>query len=173
MTATDTTTEIPSLHSLACHAYREADGNIAVARAAIMARLERDPDLLEHLVSVALASAVNSLLNAEATAHRNKIVRAAMAPPNLKRANVIALATGLRAGYLDWPLANGIKLRDARRADLAMSIERYSSVAASNATRAKWLQLVLQSIPDDTVTVGERLTETRIAELYKEVSDHA
>jgi hypothetical protein len=159
-----------TLHSLAVNAYRSAGGNIPQAKAALIMVLQKDEALLESIVDDAVSNAIGHSLHKVATRHRENIVKAAESPKGAGRAAVVALATGMAAGYLDWPLANGIKLRNATREDLVDSINRYSAVAATNTTRANWLQLVLQSMPSDALTVGDRLTEERISELYKEVS---
>lgn len=159
-----------TMHSLAVNAYRSADGNVPQAKAALLLVLRDDVALLESVVDDAVSNAIGYSLHKIATRHRDSIVKAAESPKGAGRAAVVALATGLAAGYLDWPLANGVKLRNASRDDLIDSINRYNAVASANATRANWLQLVLQSMPADAVSVGDRLTEERIAELYKEVS---
>lgn len=159
-----------TLHGLAVEYYRRADGRISEARAALLADLSGDKKLLAAVVTEAIASAIGHTMHGLATSHRNKIFKAATTPASAGRANVIALATGMEAAMMDWPLANGLKLRNATRADLLDSIERYSAQAGALQTRAVWLEHVLQSLPDDDITVGERLSEERLKELYGEVA---
>lgn len=161
-----------TLHALAVDAYAEKKGDIKAAKAMLMARLIKDRDLLSIVIDAALSMAVGSSLQRVASGHRATIIKTSEAPTQeaRNRASVIALSRGLQAAYMDWPLPNGLKLRDARRSDLVISIDSYTAQAATISTRATWLNLVMQSLPDDNSTVGQRLNEARLVELYKEVS---
>lgn len=161
-----------TLYSLVMAAYREAGGDIPRARAKLLRTLSKDKALLASIIDAALSVAISSGLNNVATKYRASIIKVNEAQQDVaeNRSRVIALSTGLSAAYMDWPLATGVKLRSATRADLVENINRYSAQASSLNTRAAWLHLVLQALPDDNITVGERLTEARLVELYNEVS---
>jgi hypothetical protein len=77
------------------------------------------------------------------------------------------LAEAISSCLLDMPLAGGKKLRDAGRAEIMAQIERYEKQAGNMAHKARWLRLVLQSLPEGKL-VGKVITEKRALELFEE-----
>lgn len=84
-----------------------------------------------------------------------------------QRGRVIALAGGTMSSLLDFPLPGGLPLRLAGRGDVAAAAEFYSRQSKDMNAKARWLQMIAQSIPDDK-TVQEVMTDARLAELQEE-----
>jgi hypothetical protein len=76
---------------------------------------------------------------------------------------VVHLATGT---LLMFPLPGGKSLGQATRDDISKATEFYASQSKDMGHKARWLQLVAQSVPDGK-TVGEVLTDKRLRELQE------
>lgn len=72
-----------------------------------------------------------------------------------------------KATLLMFPLPGGKALQDAKASDLSAAQSFYQGQSADMAHKARWLQLVAQSIPDGK-TVGEVLSDKRLRELQEE-----
>lgn len=77
---------------------------------------------------------------------------------------VVQLAAGT---LLMFPLPGGKKLGDATRDEITTAASFYESQSGDMAQKARWLQLVAQSIPANK-KAGEVLNEKRLRELQKE-----
>ena len=77
---------------------------------------------------------------------------------------VVQLATGTLRMF---PLPGGKRLGEATRQEIAEAAHFYERQAGDMAHKARWLQLVAQSVPDGR-SAGEVLTDQRLAELQAE-----
>ena len=152
-----------TLSGLAREELKRADGRIEMAIGALTERLSMDAALLKAIVRDAVSDAINL--------HVTKAMRqdraAILDQTTRGKDAVIALANGLTRALLDMPLAGGLPLRDATRAQVLESSERYAATAKDAGHKAKWLQAIAQCVPDGK-TVGEVLTDERAADLYRE-----
>lgn len=83
------------------------------------------------------------------------------------RRAVEALATGTQSALMQFPLPTGKKLGDCTRNDVIFAQTTYEANSRSEKVRAKWMQLIAQSlIPGKTVK--EAITEERLNELRDE-----
>ncbi len=73
--------------------------------------------------------------------------------------------------WLDFPLLGGRKrLGDAVYADLEKSESYYSSQGRTMMVTGRWLQLVKSSLPNESSTVREVLTDEKLGELHSQAS---
>lgn len=131
----------------------------------LMARLRKDAGLLRALIEAALRSAIQYQVEHSMRSKRAAIIRAAGANPGPGRAGVIALAQGIAASYLDMPLANGRRLRDATRDEVTAQSDRYGAASRDMGHKSRFLRLIAQSVPGNR-KVGEVITDARAAELW-------
>lgn len=140
------------------------DGQTDAAVEALTKALLRDKPLLRSIIKAALHDAVSYRVEASLRTDRRQIMRTA----GQSRDGVIALANGLSRALLDMPLANGLRLREASRTQVLEQASRYDGLAKDMGRKARWLELIGQSIPDGK-TVGDVMDDARAAELWMEV----
>jgi hypothetical protein len=155
--------DAPSIHSLAREA--RADGvEVSVAIDRVMARLTASPELLRTIVRDAVLFAATEAAKLTVRSDRSRIIQMTTATG---RNGVFALANGMTAALLDMPIAGGVRLRDARRDQVAAASEFYSRQAQDMSHKGRWFALIAQSVPEGRV-VGDVLTDARAAELFNE-----
>lgn len=149
-------------------AMKEGGGDVQKASRLLEAAVRKNRDLRDALTDPLLANACYDAVRKVCIVER----RAIWKPPVEKR--VASIVTGakrvvqLAAGnLLTFPLPGGKKLGEATRAEISKAAEFYRSQSADMQSKAKWLQLVAQSIPEDK-TAGDVLTDKRLRELQKE-----
>jgi hypothetical protein len=152
-----------TLSSLAKSALDASDGDTQKAIDALVSQLSADAGLLRLIIRDAVSDAVSYRVELQMRNKRRQI----LASTTSTRGAVIALSSGLSMALLDFPLANGLKLREATRADVVAAADRYALVSKDMRHKAKWLQAIAQSIPDGK-RVGDVMTDERAAELFKE-----
>lgn len=154
----------PTLTSMAREALADLDGNVEKATSRVLYRLRGDPKLLKLVVEAAIEELVALRVNEIVRHQRQSILH------QHTRDRVVALAEGMLPCLLDLPLAGGLKLRDATRNDLIDQIHRYETQAGDMMHKARWLGLVLQSVPEGK-RVGQILEEKRVKELFEETKN--
>lgn len=164
--AAKATDERVTLGALARESLDKASGDTTAATEALVARLLSSKALLRAVIANAVADAVSYRVEMSMRTRRRDIVAATTGPG---RAGVVSLARGLTMALLDMPLANGVRLRDASRAQVVEQATRYERQAADMGRKARWLTIIAQSTPPDR-KVGEVLTDARAAELWNEVA---
>jgi len=163
-----------ALGALAREALEEVDGNTEKAVSRLLYQLKNNPQLLKKIIEAAVHDAVYHRVQYNIRHNRTSIERSidrqnAAQTINRKRDKdrVVALAEVVSSTLLDMPIAGGKKLRDASRAEVVAQIERYEKQAGTMSHRARWLRLVLQSVPEGK-RVGKVITEQRALELFEE-----
>ena len=154
-----------TMGELAREALAMNGGDTDLAVAALVERLSNDSRLLRAIVRDAVKDAI--------------VVRVEMAMRNTRaailktttggRGAVVALASGISRALLDMPLANGLPLRNATRAQVLEQADRYAATAKDATHKAKWLQAIAQSVPDGK-RVGDVMNDERAAELFRETA---
>jgi len=101
----------PTMASLARAALRTAAGDTRKAIASLSKQLLKDERLLREVVGEAVMMATETAVRDRISIDRRTIMTSAA---NAK-GDVLALANGVKRAILDFPLSNGITLRDAAR----------------------------------------------------------
>lgn len=153
--------EAPTLCSLARETLLAHDGDTAAATDALTARLQSNKPLLRSILASVIADAVNVRVEMEMRANRKAIIATAD-----RRNNVVALATGIANSLLDFPLANGVKLRAATRDEVFEQAGRYGTQARDMTRKAKWLSAIADRVPEGKV-VGDVITDADAKALWE------
>jgi hypothetical protein len=163
-----------ALGALARTVLEEVEGNSEKAITRVLFKLNNNPQLLKRIVEAAVRDAVYHRVQHTIRQNRTAIERsidrqkAAQAIDRERDKNrVVALAEAISSALLDMPIAGGKLLREASRAELTAQIERYEKQAGTMSHRARWLRLILQSMPEGK-RVGKVITEQRALELFEE-----
>lgn len=156
-----------TLGSLVSDALQEVDGNTEKAINRVLSQLKHDPKLLRRVVQAAIGLAVFHRTQQQIRGQRGNIIRHVTANNQPSRANVVALAQGIRACLLDIPLAGGKRLRDSTREGVLEQVDRYEKQAGDMSHKARWLRLIAQSLPAGKL-VGEVVSEERAVELFEQ-----
>jgi hypothetical protein len=162
-----------SLRALAESYLRAAEGDTVKAVARLTARLVEDRATLARLLSDIIREAAGVVVEERLRHERASIIEAARAnagPSGMTKARAEAKARVFAQMLLDFPLANGLRLRDATRADVLAQAENYAAIAADTRVKAVWLRAVAEATPEG-VTVGSALSEARVAELFQEANN--
>lgn len=154
-----------SLRALARTALEQCGGNTAEATDAVAEILANDKRLARSVAAEAIALASYELVQHRMRDNRSAVVLSA----NRSRDGVAALANGIRAALLDFPLAGGMKLRDATPDEVTEQIDRYDAIGRDVSHKAKWLRLIVQSVPRNKL-IGEVISDDRAQELWNEAS---
>jgi hypothetical protein len=150
-----------TLRTLAAKALRSRDGKVEPAIKALEAMLRRDRKLLRTIVAEAIHEAVGSIVADKHRERRRTVIRLAT------REDVEALAAGFGIAFGEFPLAGGVKLKEATREQIERQAEFYQHTAIDTGHKARWLRLIAQSLRPGEVA-GEKITEQRFSELWKE-----
>jgi hypothetical protein len=150
-----------------------ANGNVIDAAKALETRVRNERKLRDALTDPLIANACYDAVRSQCHVQRRKI----WTPPAEKLVKskvegahrVVQLASGT---LLMFPLPGGKPLGQATREEITAAAERYGSQSKDMGEKARWLQLIAQSIPANK-KAGEVLTEKRLRELQKEARDNA
>jgi len=154
-----------SLRALARQALKDAGGKTKLAIDALTAQLMNDKRLMREVVAEAVVIASDDLVQHSMRATREAVVVSAAKARN----GVAALANGIKFSILDFPLAGGVKLRDATPAEVTEQIDRYEAIGRDVTHKARWLRLVVQGVPRDR-RIGDVISDERAQELWNEAS---
>lgn len=151
-----------TIRSLAREALQAANGDIRAAIESMVKHLLADRRALKEVVAEAImiASSTSAQL-----VHRGK--RRQVFGVGQGQSTIAVLADGIRAALLDFPLAGGVLLRHASRAEVSAQANIYEEQGRVHMARARWLRLIAQSVPDDRA-VGDVITDARAIELWNE-----
>jgi hypothetical protein len=153
-----------TLRAIASEALKKHDGNTTAAITEVIDRLLKDRHLLRELVAELVCQAARATVGEAHRSLRGNLSRAA------NRDDVSALASGIGASLLDFPLSGGLLLRDATREQVLEQVSFYEKQGRDMLHKARWLQLVAQGVPESQ-KVGDSLTDARAVELWKESQD--
>lgn len=168
-----------TIQEVAKRALDDAGGNIDTAAAMFEKAIRASERLKELLTEPLITRACRDAVMHQMREHRRTIwmsqtapVRAAPTPPPQPDAKgqaerVVQLAAGT---LLMFPLPGGRYLGDATRAEIAEVAVMYSQRATDAGHKARWLQLIAQSVPEGK-TVKEALTDARLRELQAEAQN--
>ncbi len=153
-----------TIGTLARAALVECDGDVDRAIAVVTERLLSDVVLLRVLIEPAVRSAASTNVQGAVRAERASIIRRAANRPAL---NGAAIMQTLRSNLLDFPLAGGLRLRDATRADVLAQVDRYASQASDLSHKAAWLRAIADATKGRK-RVGECVTAEQAQKLFDE-----
>lgn len=154
----------PSLISLAREYLAEANGDTDAAAAELGDYLTGDPVALRSVLDEALSLAASEVVTSEMRRVRNSLWQ----NPQPKT-SVLSLANGIANSLLDFPLAGGIRLRDATKEQVAEQAHLYRTHGSDMIRKAGWLDAIAKRVPEGT-TVGEALTESDVLDLHKKAT---
>lgn len=156
-------------------ALEDADGDVRTAAEMLERAVRAKSPLRDALTDPLISGACWQAVSQQHRERRRQIWNApkAMAIAPVKsggaqdKARVVQLAVGTLSMF---PLPGGKRLADATRAEIVAAADFYAQRAQDAGHKARWLQLVAQSIPDGKIA-GDVLTDERLAELQQEVSN--
>lgn len=150
-------------------AFDQAGGDVRAATAAfersVRANRGLRDALTEPLISQACYDAIRRQCQGARKAVWNPPARVEKFTPS--KVSGAFRVTQLAAGtLLMFPLPGGRKLGEATREEISAAADFYASQSDDMATKARWLRLVAQSMPN-TAKVGDVLTDDRLRELQE------
>ena len=161
------------ISEVARQAFTAADGDVKLAAEAMEQKVRKDRALRDALTDPLLAGACWAAVSQQMRMQRRTIWNAPIVANEPKPQapavrehidRVVHLATGTLSMF---PLPGGKRLAEATREEIVAGAEFYSQRAADAGHKARWLQLVAQSVPSGK-TAGDVLTDERLAELQTE-----
>lgn len=164
----DRTAETPTLNAIAREALTDNDGSVDYAVTEVLARLNRNPRAYVEAIEEALESGVRNAVEREMRATRSKIFYGA--PPASKinfTSAVQMLAETNRQMLLDFPLAGGVRLRDATRDQVLTQAEMYRATESDARRKRRWLEAIAGLVSDGQ-TVGDAVSEDKARYLLEE-----
>lgn len=151
-----------TLWSLAKSALDACGGDRKAAMTNLRELLRNDSRLLNEVV----ADVIMQIGRNAVSEVNNQTRRRLMTQASLQKDNVIALAAGIGASLLDFPLSCGVNLRDATPDQVAEQIQIYDSKTRDMSHKSRWLRHIIQGVPKDK-KVGEVLSSERALELWE------
>lgn len=154
-----------SVAEAARRAFTEAGGDVREASRLMEQAVRSSRRLRDEITEPLVASACYAAVRAQCRVQRRKVWSpsdAALARHREDGANrVVHLAADT---LLAFPLPGGLRLGEATRGEIAEAADFYAAQADDMGTKARWLRLVAQAVPDQK-TAGAVLTEKRLREL--------
>jgi hypothetical protein len=150
-------------------AYDEAKGDVRAAVAAMEHAVRSNRALRDALTEPLIANACYTAVSAQCRGARRAVwtppVRTEKFTPSKVSGafRVTQLAVGT---LLMFPLPGGKKLGEATREEISAAADFYAAQSDDMATKARWLRLVAQSMPN-TKKVGDVMTDDRLRELQE------
>lgn len=149
------------------------NGDVKAATAALEQRVRASRALRDMLTDPLISNACYDAIRRQCHVERRQVwsppVEKLVATRVAGAHRVVKLAAG---NLLTFPLPGGKKLGEATRAEVAQAANFYQSQSDDMGHKARWLQLVQQSIPDGK-TVADVLNDKRLRELQKEARSAA
>lgn len=157
------------LNEIARTCLQEAGGAISKATILMVQKLMTDGRLLRELVAPIVMNVANNRAMTVARYQRQGLF--------VPRRNAATVARDAAAGHvaavsrmilhIPLPFGDGMKLIEASRAQVITAIEFYEKTGSTMLRRARWLRLIVQSVPDGKI-VGDCVTDERAIELWNE-----
>ena len=161
---------IATLSAMAREALDDADNDVAKASEALKARLLTRPEVLDRIITEVVSVAVSTRVGGAMRSERRAIILGSMRQiGGGGRDAVRALSAVVGRSILDFPLAGGVRLRDATREQVIEQAALYERFAADQAHKARWLNAIAADVPPGAV-VGTAITEARAAALLEETN---
>lgn len=152
-------------------ALNHAKGDVQKATKAFEQTVRNNRALRDQLLEPLIASACYDAIRKVSITDRRSVWKAPaeklVAGKVTGSARVVQLAAG---NLLMFPLPGGKKLGDATRKEITAAASFYSNQAGDMSHKARWLQLIAQSVPGNK-TVNEVLTDKRLRELQREAKN--
>jgi hypothetical protein len=120
-----------------------------------MAKAMARPEVRAAIIDDALRLALAESIASAHCANRATVVHRALNPDS--RAAVKALANGMAATFLDFPLLDGTPLGRANREQVEAALTAYRTQSLEMTARANWLAAILQRLPA-TGTVADAIS---------------
>ena len=156
-----------SLGSLAKDYLEEYDGDIVAARNALYDELDNNKFLLSLVAEQAIAEAVRNYVSLAHRRERSAIITS-IAPRKL---NIAAAVDDLKETHrrmiLDFPLAGGVKLREATKEQVVSQAEMYRKTEKNAARNRIWLEKIANVLKPGQI-VGNFITEAKATKLFEE-----
>lgn len=173
-TASERIAKPPSLSDLARAELQRAEGDTEKATTNLVVRLHRDRELLRLVIEDAISIAVSSCVEGTMRGKRAALIRTSTEPRSSEEGQAAATAHVhfLTTSLLDFPLANGLKLREATREQVEIQANRYELFANDTARKARWLFIVAQFTPAGK-RVGDVISDERALELWRNAAPPA
>jgi hypothetical protein len=154
-------------------ALEDADGDVRTAAEMLERAVRMESPLRDALTDPLISGACWQAVSQQHRERRRQIwntpkpVPVATAKQTAEQsARVVQLAAGTLSMF---PLPGGKRLSEATRSEVVAASDFYAQRASDAGHKARWLQLVAQSIPDGK-KAGDVLTDERLAELQTEAS---
>jgi len=161
-----------TIHEIAREFLDDAGGITAVAIARLHDLIREDEALRLSIAADAVMAFAAQKVEAKMREDRAAIwANAARKGETTKpKTSVAALANGLRESLMNFPLAGGIRLRDATRAEVEAQAALYASASRDMGHKARWLAAIAERTPEGA-RVGDALTEAEVTALHGEATD--
>lgn len=161
-----------TLAILARDTLAEFNGDTESATVALIARFENERWLLQAVAEEAINYAVEQSVQ---KAHRNEraaIVKMFQSPTSkLDFASVTrSLANTHKRMFLDFPLAGGLRLRDATREDVEKQAAFYGTQGRDMLHKSRWLGRIAACVKPGQV-VGKAVSEAKAVKLFEETAN--
>lgn len=152
-------------------AFDAANGDVQIATKAFEQTVRGNRDLRDQLLDPLVSTACYDAIRRVCHQERRQVWKAPVHQPAVYRGSDAARVVQLAAGnLLMFPLPGGKKLGEASRQEISDAAGFYAQQAGDMAHKARWLQLIAQSVPADK-TVGDVMTDERLRELQAEARD--
>jgi len=162
-----------SLLSLAKQYLTLNDGNTENAIDDLCSALMKDNRLLREITEEAINEAVRNYVTMHHRQERSSII-AGREIKNVSNINVNGslerLVTFHHRLLLDFPLAKGLKLRNATRPDILEQADIYAKTEKDAGKKRRWLTSIAYCLKNDKQTVGKVITEEKAKELLEEAA---
>lgn len=155
-------------------ALEDADGDVRTAAEMLERAVRMESPLRDALTDPLISGACWQAVSQQHRERRRQVWNSPKPVPTAtakQTAEQTARVVQLAAGTLSmFPLPGGKRLAEATRSEVVAAADFYAQRSTDAGHKARWLQLVAQSIPDGK-TAGDVLTDERLAELQAEVRD--
>ncbi|MDF3606526.1 hypothetical protein PE067_10480 [Paracoccus sp. DMF-8] len=169
---TDRQLAVRSLHELAKEALDRAGGDLRTATDSLNAALRDDEHLRLALIEPALEEMAAARAYKLVRANRTDILEASRKPlPNRAKVSPFAIVPSIRATLLDFPIAGGMKLRDACLEDVQKQSSIYLTQGTEMMRRGRWMAMIAAALPDADTPVGDVLAAEDLDRLEKDAAD--
>ena len=168
-----------NLVQLASVAFEKCDGDVEDAVQYVIKEINSAPSKYESAIDEAILAGVTSVVSLQMRRRRAEIFYSTpKAPPPAKDVNVakarVDIAKAAREMpmhkemVLDFPLAGGLKLRDATKEQVLEAAARYRSQASDHTKKAKWLESIAALVKPNRL-VGDCVDEKTAEKLRRNV----